>query len=468
MKQPPHSLESEQFVLGGLILNNAAIADVAARLTPEDFYREDHQTIFRALLGMSDARKPVDFGTLVAHLQGAGDLDAAGGLAYIGSLANDTPGAANVMSYAETVRERSLLRKLIASGSATVESCYRPEGRGVGELIDSAEKALFDIRGLDRRGNGSAMDLSHVIELAERGIELRRQSGDAISGLRTGIRGLDDLTTGLHPGDLIIVAGRPSMGKTAFALNVAEFCVFEQKKPALVFSMEMPAEQLALRVMASRARVGLQELRSGQMGQDAWDRLGDKHALLRSGLMRIDETPALTPQDLRARARREHSRRPLGVVVVDYIQLMQCAGKENRTNEVSEISRNLKALAKELHVPIIALSQLNRSLESRENKRPRMSDLRESGGIEQDADLIAFIYRDEVYNANSPDAGTAEIIVAKQRNGPLGMVRASFLGQFCRFENLAHDWTAAPQAAPARPRRGFGSTHAAHALGDAA
>jgi replicative DNA helicase len=440
-KLPPHSLEAEQSVLGGLMLDNRAWNDLSDRLSPEDFYREDHQLIYRAIVDLCGANRPCDFITLSEHLKAQNKLDAAGGLAYLGTLANDTPSAANVMAYAEIVRERAVLRGLVAVGGDVADLGYRPDGRGYAELLDMAEQRVFALRSTAERATSSYFSMPELMSQLERKIDELRNNPASLAGLATGFTDFDHKTSGLHPGDLMILAGRPSMGKTSFALNIAEHVALYEKKPAAVFSMEMPAEQLALRMVSSFARIPMGKLRTGELEDRDWDRLVSQGSLIREAPLFIDETGALSPLDLRARARRIKQRHGLGLIVVDYIQLMQVPGtKENRTNEISEISRSLKALAKELAVPVIGLSQLNRGVEQRDNKRPRMSDLRESGGIEQDADLVVFIYRDEVYNKESPDAGTAEIIIAKQRNGPLGTVKTAFLGEFTRFDNLAQGY----------------------------
>ncbi|WP_020648391.1 replicative DNA helicase [Solimonas variicoloris] len=437
-KAPPYSVEAEQSVLGGLMLENRHWDDLADKLNAEDFYREDHQLIFRAIAELAGSQKPCDFVTLAEHLKARGQLEAAGGLAYLGTLANDTPSAANVMAYAEIVRERAVLRSLASAGGEIAELGYRPDGRSYAELLDLAEQKVFKLRAKADRTKNDYYAMPGLIDALEKKIDMLRSNQGQLAGLSTGFSDLDRSTTGFHPGDLVIVAGRPSMGKTTFALNIAEHVVLYEKKPALVFSMEMPAEQLAMRMLSSFARIPMGKLRSGELDDRDMDRLVSQSGFLREAPLYIDETGAMSPLDVRARARRVKARHGLGLIVVDYIQLMQIPGnKENRTNEISEISRSLKALGKELEVPVVALSQLNRGVEQRDNKRPRMADLRESGGIEQDADLCLFIYRDEVYNKESPDKGTAEIIIAKQRNGPLGTVRTAFFGEFTRFENLA-------------------------------
>jgi replicative DNA helicase len=440
-KTPPYSIEAEQSVLGGLMLDNRCWNDLADQVTADDFYREDHQLIFRAIAELVNNNRPCDFVTLSEHLRQREQLELAGGLAYLGTLANDTPSAANVIAYAQIVRERSVLRSLVAAGGEIADLAYRPDGREPGELIDLAEQKVFAIRDRSDHAKSSYFDMATIMTRVEHKIEELRANKGQLAGLATGFAELDRMTTGLHAGDLVILAGRPSMGKTSLALNIAEHAVLYERKAAAVFSMEMPADQLGLRMLSSFARIDMGRLRSGDLEDRDWDRLVSQGGLIREAPLYIDQTGALSPLELRARARRMKQRHNIQMIVVDYIQLMQVPGtKENRTNEISEISRGLKSLAKELELPIIALSQLNRGVEQRDNKRPRMSDLRESGGIEQDADLVMFIYRDEVYNKDSPDKGTAEIIIVKQRNGPLGTVKTAFLGQYTRFENLAQGY----------------------------
>jgi len=442
-KLPPHSMEAEQSVLGGLMLDNSGWNDLADRLSPDDFYSADHQLIYQAICELVGTNRPCDFITLSEHLKAQGRLEAAGGLGYLGTLANDTPSASNVQAYAEIVRERSVLRALVTVGGEIADLGYRADGRNYAELLDVAEQRVFALRSRAEHARSTYFSLPELMDGLERKIDDLRKNPGGLSGLPTGFTDFDHKTTGLHPGDLVILAGRPAMGKTSFALNVAEHVALYEKKPAAVFSMEMPAEQLALRMVASFARIPMGKLRSGELEDRDWDRLVSQGSLIREAPLYIDETGALSPLELRARARRIKARHGLSLIVVDYIQLMQVPGtKDNRTNEISEISRSLKALAKELSVPVIALSQLNRGVEQRDNKRPRMADLRESGGIEQDADLVVFIYRDEVYNVDSPDKGTAEIIIAKQRNGPLGSVKTAFLGEYTRFDNLAQGYDA--------------------------
>jgi replicative DNA helicase len=440
-KHPPHSIEAEQSVLGGLLLNNRAWYELADQLGEEDFYTQDHRVIFRAVSELMAQAKPCDFVTLSEHLRQQNRLEEAGGIAYLGTLAADTPGAANIKAYADIVRERSVLRGLIAVGQDVAELGYQPDGRDPATLIDFAEQSVFRLRERGDKARSQYFEMSTLIESVEKRLEMLREHPESFSGLPTGFGEFDKLTTGLHAGDLVIVAGRPGMGKTSFAMNIAEHVAIEQKKPTAVFSMEMSAEQLALRVLSSFGRIDQQRLRSGELEDHDWSRLVSAGGLLREAPLYIDETGALSPLELRARARRMAAQRGLKLIVVDYIQLMQVPStRENRTNEISEISRGLKALGKELGVPVIAISQLSRGVESRDNKRPRMSDLRESGGIEQDADVVVFVYRDEYYNKDSPDRGTAEIIIAKQRNGPTGMIKTAFLGQYTRFDNLAPEY----------------------------
>ncbi len=442
LKVPPHSIEAEQSVLGGLMLDNATWDQVADLVGEADFYRRSHRLIFTAVASLAENSNPFDVVTLSEWLEKRGELNEAGGLAYLGELARNTPSAANVKAYARIVRDRAVLRQLVRVAGEIADSAYSTEGRDTPELLDNAEKLVFDIADHGARGRGGFSPIKDLLVKAVDRIDTLFQQDNPITGVPTGFTDLDELTSGLQRSDLVIVAGRPSMGKTSFAMNLAEHAVIRDKLPVAVFSMEMPGEQLVMRMMSSLGRIDQHKVRTGKLRDDDWPRLTSAVGLLSEASMFIDDTPALTPTELRARCRRlkrEHS--DLGLVVIDYLQLMQVPGsKENRATEISEISRSLKALAKELHVPVIALSQLNRSLEQRPNKRPVMSDLRESGAIEQDADVIVFIYRDEVYNDESPDKGTAEIIIGKQRNGPIGTTRLTFLGQYTRFENFAPEF----------------------------
>ncbi len=436
LKVPPQSVEAEQSVLGGLMLDNQRWDQIADKVHADDFYRKEHRLIFRAIAALCDETQPADVVTVSEWLEKNAELESAGGLSYLGALANNTPSAANIVAYAAIVRERALMRNLIRVATNVANSAYAPEGRSAGELLDAAEKHIMDIseQGAGRRGG--FQPLKTLLTGAVDRIDKLFRSDSPITGVSTGFSDLDGLTSGLQPGDLVIVAGRPSMGKTSLAMNIAETAAVSQKLPVAIFSMEMPGEQLAMRMMSSLGRINAHKVRTGKLEDDDWPRLTHAIGLLADAPMFIDDTPAMTPLELRARARRLKREHGLGMIVVDYLQLMQSpeAG-ENRATEISNITRSLKGLAKELSVPVIALSQLNRSLEQRPNKRPVMSDLRESGAIEQDADVIFFIYRDEVYNEDSQDKGTAEIIIAKQRNGPIGKVRLTFLGEYTRFEN---------------------------------
>jgi replicative DNA helicase len=422
------------------MLDNNAWDQVADRVSERDFYRHDHRQIFRAIGNLADRSQPFDVVTMSEWLENNGLIEEAGGMAYLGTLAKDTPSAANIAAYADIVREKSVLRQLIQVGTEIAEKGFNPQGEGSKALLDEAEKRVFQIAEQGARNSQGFADMRSLLKLAVERIEILHEQDDPITGVATGFDDLDEKTSGLQPGDLVIVAGRPSMGKTTFSMNIAEYAAVKSGKPVAVFSMEMPGEQLTNRMLSSMGRIDQHRLRTGNLEDDDWPRLTSAVGMLSEVPMFIDDTPALTPTELRARARRlyrEHGE--LGLIVIDYLQLMQGSGgssSENRAAEISEISRSLKALAKELSVPIIALSQLNRSLEQRPNKRPVMSDLRESGAIEQDADVIIFIYRDEVYNEDSPDKGTAEIIIAKQRNGPIGTTRLTFLGKYTRFENF--------------------------------
>lgn len=437
LKMPPHSIDAEQAVLGGLMLDNAAWDHIADRLNEKHFYRRDHQLIFRAMAKLVEEGQPLDVITVSEALQKIDEQSDVGGLAYLGELAKNTPSAANIVAYADIVYERAVLRELISVGTQITESAFDPQGRASVEILDEAEKKVFDIAERGARGSGPE-GIRSIVARAIDNIEKRFQDNTHITGISTGFADLDRITTGLQPGDLVIIAGRPSMGKTILGMNVAEHAAIRSQKSVLVFSMEMPGESLVMRMLASLGRIDQNKLRTGKLIEDDWSRLTSAVSLLSGAKLYIDETPALTPMELRARARRvAREKDQLGLIVVDYLQLMRGQSQsENRTAEISEISRSLKTLAKELNVPVIALSQLNRSLEQRPNKRPVMSDIRESGAVEQDADLIVFIYRDEVYHDDSPDKGTAEIIIGKQRNGPIGTVRLTFLGQFARFENF--------------------------------
>ncbi len=440
LKVPPHSVEAEQSVLGALLIDNDSWVSVAERLTEDDFYRSEHREIFKAVEALAHEAKPFDVVTIAERLAAQQRLAAVGGIPYLGELAENTPTAANVGAYAAIVRERAVLRKLIQAGTGIAQIGFQPEGRRVDELLDLAERQVFEIADRHARGEGGVKRIRDLVVQAIDRIDTLFHSDSAITGVATGFPDLDELTAGLQPSDLIIVAGRPSMGKTAFAINIAEHAAIKDTKVVAIFSLEMPGEQLAMRMMSSLGRIDQHRVRTGKLHDEDWPRLTSAVGILSETKMFVDDTPALTPSELRARCRRIAREHGLGLIVVDYLQLMQVPGtRENRATEISEISRSLKGLAKELKVPVIALSQLNRSLEQRPDKRPRMADLRESGAIEQDADVIVFIYRDEVYDEESPHKGIAEIIVAKQRNGPIGTVRMTFLGQYTRFESFVAD-----------------------------
>lgn len=442
LKVPPHSIQAEQSVLGGLMLDNQTWDSVADKVVVEDFYRKDHRLIFSAIEKLAEKQDPFDVITLSESLEAIDELKSVGGLGYLAMLAKDTPTAANIVAYANIVRDRSVLRQLIHIGTEISDSAFNTEGRDTSELLECAEREVFKIAEQRQRGEqGGFKSIKNLLATAVDKIETLYEQEGNITGASTGFNDFDDLTSGLQPADLIIVAGRPSMGKTTIAMNMAENVAIKGDKPVAVFSMEMPGDSLAMRMMSSLGRIDQNKVRTGKLDDDEWPRLTSAINLLAETKLFIDDTPALTPTEVRARARRlmrEHGQ--LGLIVLDYLQLMQSPSSgESRVQQISDISRGLKALAKELNVPVVALSQLNRNLEQRPNKRPVMSDLRESGAIEQDADLIVFVYRDEVYNEDSPDKGIAEVIIGKQRNGPLGTVRLTFLGKYTRFENFAGD-----------------------------
>ncbi len=441
LRVPPHSLESEQSVVGGLLLDNQAWDKIGDVIRADDFYRYDHRVIFEHIAKLIDGSKPADVITVYESLQSSGKAEDVGGLAYLNTLATNTPSAANIRRYAEIVRDRAVLRRLITISDDIATTALNPQGKDTKTILDEAESKIFKIAEDGARGAGGFQDLQPVLsKVVERIDELyHRDSTSDITGISTGFVDLDGKTSGLQPGDLIIVAGRPSMGKTAFSLNIGEHVAVEEGHAVAVFSMEMGATQLAMRLLGSVGRLDQHRLRTGRLTDEDWPRLTYAVEKMQNAQLFIDETPALSSMEVRARCRRlARQCGQLGLVIIDYLQLMGSSSPgENRATEISEISRSLKGLAKELNCPVIALSQLNRSLEQRPNKRPVMSDLRESGAIEQDADVILFIYRDEVYNPDSPDKGTAEIIIGKQRNGPIGTVRVTFLGMYTKFENYA-------------------------------
>jgi replicative DNA helicase len=441
LRIPPHSLEAEQSVLGGLLLDNAAWDRITGLLGQDDFYRFDHRLIFQQIATLVGASKPADVITVYESLSAIGKAEEVGGLSYLNMLAQNTPSAANIRHYAQIVRDRSILRKLITVSDEISGTAFNPQGREVKKILDEAEARIFSIAEDGSRGVQGFHEIRPLLgQVVERIDELyNRENKNDVTGVPTGFIDLDRKTSGLQPGDLVIVAGRPSMGKTAFSVNIGEHVAIESGLPVAIFSMEMSGPQLAMRMIGSVGRLDQHKLRTGQLAEDDWPRLTYAIQKMNDAQMFIDETPALSSDALRSSARRlARQCGQLGLIIVDYLQLMSpnSAG-ENRSTEIGEMSRGLKALAKELACPVIALSQLNRSVEQRPNKRPQMSDLRESGSIEQDADLILFIYRDEVYNPDSPDKGIAEIIIAKQRNGPIGEVRLTFTGQHTRFDNYS-------------------------------
>ena len=441
LKIPPHSIEAEQAVLGAVLLDKDAWDKVAERVEEGDFYRQDHRLVFRAFDALSEAGEPTDIVTTAEWLENHQLLDEAGGMQKLAALADNTPSAANIGAYAEIVRKRSVLRQLIQATGRINEAVFNPQGKASEQVLDEAEQAIFEIGERQGKRLRKYRSIADLIAGARDHIDTLSQQENPITGLPTGYADLDRLTAGLQPADLIIIAGRPSMGKSALAINIAEHVAIQARKSVAVFSMEMPSEQLAMRMIGSLSRIDQQKVRTGNLGDEDWPRLTSTVGVVREARLFIDDTPALTPAELRARARRiardlsAQAGHKLDLVIVDYPKLMQAPGfADNRVAEVSEVSRALKGLAKELNVPVIALSQLNRGLEQRPNKRPVMSDLRESGAIEQDADVIVFIYRDEVYDKDSADKGMAEVIIAKQRNGPTGLVKLAWRGPFTRFE----------------------------------
>lgn len=440
LKVPPNSVEAEQSLIGGLMLDALAWDKIADVIVSDDFYRKDHRLIFSAIHDLIDGGSPCDVVTVSEHLDGRGELESAGGLEYLATLANETAGSANARAYAKILRERSTLRALISAGNEIAGSAFSNDGRTASEVLDDAEKMVFEIAEKGMRGKKGFKSLKEILPATVDRIDLLHQSDGDITGISTGFTEFDKMTAGLQPGDLVIVAGRPSMGKTSLAVNMAENAAIGAKVPTAIFSMEMPAEQLAFRMISSLGRVDQTHLRTGNFPDEDWSRINTAVQLMSEAPVFIDDTPGLSPGEIRARARRLQREHGLGLVVVDYLQLMQVPGnKENRATEISEISRGLKALAKEMSCPVIALSQLNRGVEQRTDKRPVMSDLRESGAIEQDADIIVFIYREEVYNQDTPRKGVADIAIAKQRNGPIGDFPLTFVGRYTKFENWVPD-----------------------------
>jgi len=442
LRVPPHSIDAEQSVLGGLLIDNGAFDKIGDVVTDGDFYRDDHRRIFRHVSRLIERGKPADVVTVDEAIKVSEDKDKTGGITYLAALAGNTPSAHNVRRYAEIVRECAVLRKLIEVSTEIADSALNRMGKEVGQLLDEAESKVFQIAEAGARTRQGFIEIQPLLTQVMERIDLlyHKDNPSDITGIPTGYRDLDRETSGLQPGDLIIIAGRPSMGKTALALNMAEHAAVENKLPVAIFSMEMSGSQLAMRMLGSIGRLDQHKLRTGRLSDDDWNRLTNAVGKLHDAPILVDESGALNALELRARARRLHRQYGhLGLIVVDYLQLMQATSQgENRATEISEISRSLKSLAKELKVPVVALSQLSRAVEQRTGpKRPIMSDLRESGAIEQDADLILAIYREEVYTPDTPEKGVAEIIILKQRNGPIGTIKLTFLGEYTRFENYA-------------------------------
>ena len=441
LKVPPHSIEAEQSILGGLMLDNSKWDVVGDRVIEDDFYRQNHKLIFRVIAKLASNGAALDVVTVAEQLETVGELENAGGMAYLGLLVEKTPSAANVRAYAEIVHERAVLRRLISVSGEISDSAFNPKGRTTSDLLDDAERKVFQIAESRSGQEGGPQSVNPVLTKTLERIDQLFNSTDSITGVTTGFRDLDEMTSGLQPSDLVIVAARPSMGKTAFAMNLVESVLIKGNKPVLVFSMEMPADSILMRMLSSLGMINQTRVRSGKLEEDDWPRLTSAVSMLKDRPLYIDDTAGLSPTEVRSRARRvaREIKEDFGMIMIDYLQLMQIPGStEGRTAEISEISRSLKSLAKEMNCPVVALSQLNRSLESRTDKRPMNSDLRESGAIEQDADVIMFIYRDDYYNEDSPDKGLAEIIIGKQRNGPIGKIKLSFQGQYTKFNDLSH------------------------------
>lgn len=441
LKVPPHSIEAEQSILGGLLLDNSKWDVVGDKVIEDDFYRQDHRLLFRVVSRLATSGNPIDVITVSEELQRLGELENAGGMGYLAELAEKTPSASNVRSYANIVHERAVLRRLIQVSGEISDSAFNPSGRTTNELLDDAERKVFKISESSAGQESGPSSVNPVLTKTLERIEELFDAPDGITGVTTGFKDLDDMTSGLQPSDLVIVAARPSMGKTAFAMNLVESAIIKAEKSVLVFSMEMPADSILMRMLSSLGQINQTRVRSGKLEEEDWPRLSSAAKMLKDRPLYIDDTAGLSPTEVRSRARRvaRELKGEIGMIMIDYLQLMQIPGmNEGRTAEISEISRSLKALAKEMNCPVVALSQLNRGLESRTDKRPMNSDLRESGAIEQDADVIMFIYRDEYYNEESPDKGIAEIIIGKQRNGPIGRVKLQFQGQFTKFNDLSH------------------------------
>ena len=443
LSTPPHSLEAEQSVIGGLILENSAWDRIADVVSDDDFYRHEHRLIFRAIAILINENRPADVVTVQEQLAQNDKLEQVGGFSYLVTLVQNTPSAANIRRYAEIVRERSIIRQLAEVGTQIARNAYNPQGKTAEQLLDEAENQVFQIAESTAKSKQGFLEMPELLKQNIEKIDLlyQRDNAEDVTGVSTGFVDLDRITSGLQAGDLVIVAGRPSMGKTAFAVNIAEDVALSSKQPVAIFSMEMGAAQLVMRMISSVGRVDQSILKNGKLQDEHWDRLNEAVARLADAPIFIDETAGLTALEIRARSRRLARRfnGKLGLIVIDYLQLMAGSGRtDNRAAELGEISRSLKSLAKELQVPVIALSQLSRTVEHRTDKRPMMSDLRESGAIEQDADLIMFMFRDEYYTKESSQyKGLAECIIGKHRNGPTGRVFLTFLGQFTKFENAA-------------------------------
>lgn len=438
---PPHSIEAEQSILGSLMLDNSKWDVVGDMVQDIDFYRQNHRLIYKYISRLANEGKPIDVVTVSEELERIGELENIGGMSYLGDLVGKTPSATNVRAYAEIVHDRAILRRLIAVSGEISDSAFNTKGRNSSDLLDEAERKVFQIAEQRTSQDGGPVGINPILTKTLERIDTLFNSDSHLTGITTGFKDLDEMTAGLQPADLIIVAARPSMGKTAFAMNLVESALIDGNKPVLVFSMEMPADSIIMRVLSSLGQINQTRIRTGKLEEDDWPRLTSAVNMLKDRPLYIDDTPALSPTEVRSRARRirRELKQDFGMIMVDYLQLMRVPGMtEGRTAEISEISRSMKALAKELNCPIVALSQLNRSLESRPDKRPMNSDLRESGAIEQDADVILFIYRDEYYHEDSPDKGIAEIIIGKQRNGPIGRIKLSFQGQYTKFNDLSH------------------------------
>ncbi len=442
LRLPPHSIEAEQSLIGGLLLDNTAWDRIGDVVSDVDFYRDDHRRIFIHIRKLVEAGRPADVVTVYESIEKSNEVDQTGGLSYLGEIANNTPSAANIRRYAEIVRERAVLRKLVTVGDEIAASALNPAGREAKQLLDIAEQKVFEIAEAGSRNMAGFVSIQPLLgEAVDRMQQLYdRDDPSEITGTPTGFTDLDRMTSGLQPGDMIVIAGRPSMGKTAFALNIAEHVGVDLGLPVAIFSLEMSGPQLAMRFLSSVARIDQSKMRSAkQLTDNDWDKMTVALGRLHDAPIHIDETGAINATDLRARARRLHRQcGKLGLIVIDYLQLMSSTRSgENRATEISEVSRSIKALAKELQVPILALSQLSRKVEERNDKRPLMSDLRESGAIEQDADIIMMMYRDEYYNDNPQNKGLAEVIIGKHRNGPTGKVTLTFLGEYAKFVNSA-------------------------------